>query len=183
MIETIVALPKGYDQRCSCVLNDEDLVVGCRNVIMLLIMMLLPKDIAVELVLHVWYSARLTSDMVKLLHESIRPTIAEFVDEIVDQPDNKFLRKTCNFESSHVTVQFMKGQWKFVLAMLEKCHDIDKTEKSRMELMLHKERLDDRERILFAMPPSRRVAASRMRQEGILLPFGSCLEEFKFPNP
>ena len=150
---------------------------------MLLIMILQPTHIAVELVLHVWYSARLTSGMVQSLRESIQPAIADVVGRIADRLDGKIHVGGWGLRTCIMTAHLYKDQWRFVLAMLEKCHNLDETENSRRDIMLNDTRLDNRERILFALPPSRRVCTSKMRQDSILLPFRSYLEEFKFPNP
>ena len=150
---------------------------------MLLITVLLSAPIAAELVLHVWYSARLTSDMVQSLQKFIKPLIADIVGKIVDRPSGVLYSKTWIFNTGTVSARLHKEQWSFMLAMLEKDHNVDTTEKSRKEIMLNHTRLDHRERSLLPLSPSRRVCADRMRQEGILLPFGSCLASFNFPNP
>ena len=183
MIESTIALPEGYNKTCLCILNDRDPVVVCRNVIMLLITRLLSAPIAAELVLHVWYSARLTSDMVELLQRCIKPLIADVVGKIVSRPSGVLYSKTWTFDNGIVSVRLYKEQWSFMQAMLEKDHSVNTTENSRKEIMLNHTRLDHRERSLLPLSPSKRVCAARMRQEGILLPFGSCLASFNFPNP
>ena len=182
-MESVIALPEGYDQICTCVLNDQDTVVVCRNIVMLLITMLLPPPVAAEVVLHVWYSARLTSGMVHALQKSVKPLIADVVGKITGRSSSVLFSKTWTFGASAVSVRLYKEQWNFLLAMLEKDHRTDDTEGSRKYIMLNDTRLDYRERHLFLLSPSRRVCTDRMRKDGILLPFGSCLEEFSFPNP
>ena len=184
-MESVIALPEAYDKTCTCVLNDRDLVVVCRNIVMLLITMVLPSPVAAELVLHVWYSARLTSGMVQSLQKSVKPLIADVVGKIVGKSGSGsvILSKTWTFGARTVSARLYKEQWKFLLAMLEKGHNIEDTENSRKEIMLNDTRLDHVERHLFLLPPSRRLCSYRMRKEGVLLPFGSRLEKFSFPNP
>ena len=183
VVETVIALPEAYNKICTCVLNDRDTMVVCRNIVMLLVTMLLPPHVATEIVPHVWYSARLTAGMVQSLQESVKPLIVDVVGKIVGKSSSVLLSKTWTFGTSVVSVRLYKEQWNFLLAMLEKGHRVDVTEKSRQDMMLNDTRLDFRERHLFKLPPSRRVCTSRMWKDGILLPFGSRLEEFSFPNP
>ena len=183
LIESVIALPEGFDKTCLCVLNDQDPAVVSRNIVMLLITVLLPPPIATESVLHVWYSARLTADMVQSLQRCIKPLIADIVRKIADRTSGVLYSKPWTFDKGTVSARLYKEQWSFMLALLEKDHNVDTTEKSRKEVMLNHTRLDHRERSLVPLSPSRRVCAARMRQEGILLPFGSCLASFSFPNP
>ena len=48
LIESVVSLPVNYQGSCTCVINDEDPVVLCRNVVILLISVLLPPGEAAD---------------------------------------------------------------------------------------------------------------------------------------
>ena len=123
---------------------------------MLLITMLLPPGYAVELTLHLWYSARLTSDIVRSLEKTIKPLIEEVVGRIANRADSMLQSKTWTFGTGSISAPLYKRQWSFLLAMLEKAINIEDTESSRKFVMLNDTRLDYRERKLFSLPPSRR---------------------------
>lgn len=148
----------------------------------LLVSLLYSPPVAVELVLHVWYSARLTSGMVQSLEESVKPLIADVVGKVVGKSGSVLLAKIWTCGTGIVSARLYKEQWDLLLAKLEKGHRIDATENSRNDITLNDTRLDHKERNLFLLPPSGRVCTYRMRKEGILLPFGSRLERFSSPN-
>ena len=56
----------------TCVLNDRYVKVVARNIVMLLIAAQLPPAEAAEVILHVWYSARLTRGMLTVIDDYVR---------------------------------------------------------------------------------------------------------------
>ena len=56
----------------SCVLNDKYVNVVAGNIVMLLIAAQLPPAEAAEVILHVWYSARLTKGMLTVIEDYVR---------------------------------------------------------------------------------------------------------------
>lgn len=155
----------------------------CRNVVILLIAVLLPPVEAADLMLHVWYSGRITSSMQKMLKESVRSLIADVVEKIKSKNNHVLLSKTWTFGPREVSVRLYKPQWSFLLKMLDSHHDVSETEKHRLHVMLNGTRLDHFERYLYSQTPAGRVCSHRMRETGVLLPFGSCLEPFQCSNP
>ena len=71
-MSTINGLPKTYEGETTCLLNDKNLNVVARNVVMLLIAAQLPPVEAAETILHVWYSARLTKGMLAAVDKYAR---------------------------------------------------------------------------------------------------------------
>ena len=120
--------------------------------------------------------------MVQSLQKTIKPLIADVVSKIVGKPSSVLFSKTWTFGTSKVSARLYREQWNFLLATLEKAHNIDDTENSCKFIMFNDTRLDYRERSLFLLSPSRRLCTHKMRKDGVLLPFGCCLEEFNFPN-
>ena len=182
-MDSLNSLPGSYKGSCTCVLNDRDNVLVCRNIILLLIAMLLPPVVASEVMLHIWYSARLKPHMLQAIRTHVTPLVADVVMKIMRRSKRVILSKTWTFGSKVVSARLYKDQWYSLLAMVSEDRELAETEESRRYIMLNEFRLDTRERHLCSLPPLRRLCASRIRRTGVLLPFGSCLEEYRVPNP
>lgn len=113
-MESVIALPEAFDQTCICVLKDRDTVVVCRTIVMLFVLMLLRPPVPAELVLHVWYSARLTSGMIQSLHRSVKRLIADVVPKIVVRSGSVLLSKTWTFGTGIVSARLYTERWKFL---------------------------------------------------------------------
>lgn len=182
-MESINSLPENYQGTCTCVLNDRDDMIVCRNIVLLLIAMLLPPAAASEVMLHIWYSARLKPHMLRAIHQHVTPLVADVMIKIKRKSKRDILSKTWTFGSRVISARLYKDQWEHLLSMVSASHDLAETEMNRRYIMQNVTRLDTRERHLCSLPPLRRLSATRMRQSGVLLPFGSCLDSFRVPNP
>ncbi len=183
LIESVVRVSENHIGECTCVINDQDPVVVYRNVVILLIAVLLPPVEAADLMLHVWYSGRINSSMQKTLKESVHPLIADVVGKIKSKKDDILLSKTWTLGRGEISVRLYKKMWSFLLKMLDSHHGVSETEKNRLHVMLNASRLDHLERHLYSQTPAGRVCSHKMRETGVLLPFGSCLDKFQCPNP
>lgn len=172
-----------YQRTCTCVLNDRDDVVVCRNIILLLIAMLLPPVVASEIMLHIWYSARLKPHMLQAIREHVTPLVVDIVSKIKRKSKRVILSKTWTSGSKVLSARLYKDQWNFLLSMISEDRELAETERNRRHIMFNETRLDTREQRLCSLPPMRRLCSNRMRQSGVLLPFGSSLEVFRVPNP
>lgn len=182
-MESVNALPANYQKTCTCVLNDRDDVVVCRNIVLLLIAMLLPPVFASEVMLHIWYSARLKPYMLLAVREHVAPLIVDVVRKIKRSSKRVLLSKTWTFGSRIVSARLYKDQWTSLLAMISQNHDLVDTEPNRRFIMFHETRLDTRERYLCSLTPMRRLCSDKTRRYGVLVPFGASLEGFRVPNP
>lgn len=183
MVKSINSLPDDYGGICTCVVNDKEPLVVARNVILLLITATMPPTEAAELCLHVWYSARLTNQMSDTMTAHVRPLIADIVAKTSQKGSNVLLNKTWTFGRQKISACLTKTQWAFLLNVLDAKHPASNTEQSRRFVMLNNNRIDYRERQLFNAPGARRVCYQKMRETGILLPFGACLNSFTVANP
>lgn len=113
VVVSVFALPEAFDRTCICVLNDRDTVVVCRTIVVLLILMLLRPPVAAELVLQVWYSARLTSGMIRSLHRSVKRLIADVVPETVVRSGSVLLSKTWTFGTGIMSARLYTERWNF----------------------------------------------------------------------
>ena len=183
VVETVNQLPKKYQKVCTCVLNDRDDVIVCRNIILLLIAMLMPPTVASDIMLHIWYSARLKPHMLHSIDKHVTPLVVDVISRIKRKSKRVILSKTWTFGSRVLSARLYKDQWNFSLAMISTHHDFEETEENRRYIMLNKASLDIRESLYCSLPPLRRLCADRMRESGVLLPFDSLLDPFSVPNP
>lgn len=81
-MSTVNGLPDTYGGTMTCVLNDKYINVVARNIVMLLIAAQLPPAEAAEVILHVWYSARLIRGMLTVIDDYVRKVrlLPHFVD-------------------------------------------------------------------------------------------------------
>ena len=183
IIRSIVGIPDNYKGTALCIVNDRDLLVVARNVVMLLTSLVFPPVIAAETILHIWYSARLKPEMLQNVKDRVRPLIAQMVEGIEQRENDTLLSETWTFGSRVLSIHLYKYQWDFILKLLDADHPVSKSEAQRQNGMLNDTRKDYRERMLFQMSPSRRACSVKMRESGMLLPFGSCLDEYTCSNP
>lgn len=183
IIKSIIGMPDDYKGTCLCIVNDKDHLVVARNVVMLLTSLVLPSIVAAELILHIWYSARLTPKMLQDVKDRVRPLIAEVSKKIEQRKDDVLLSKTWTFGTRVLSLRLYKHQWDFILRLFDSEKPVSKSEGERRYVMLNDTRVDYRERRLFQMSPSRRASSFKMRETGLLLPFGSCLDSYTCSNP
>lgn len=194
LIESVIALPEGYTGAFTCIANEQDVLVVVRNVMILMAPMLLAPTEAAEFMLHLWYSARLTPKMVDVIAH-IRTLITAAMKEFDGKGEGGNLcRSTWDFGTQQLSLSLTKDTWSLVLEILSSHHvssDIELsfkkpaivTEDRRRHVMLASHLLDQRESHLFDLPPSQRLSAQRMRETGILSPFGSDITAFTHANP
>ncbi|KAL8703599.1 MAG: hypothetical protein Q9201_003224 [Fulgogasparrea decipioides] len=180
---SINGLPSTYDGNCTIVLNDKNDNVVARNITMLLMAAQLPPKHAAELMLHVWYSGRLTQEMCAAIDKYAREPIADVVCKIKNKSNEVLLSKRWDFGAAEVSVRLYKPQWTLLLQVLEARYDVTKTEQERRKVVLAHSRLDYRDRELYTLSGSRRMCSSTFRDTGVLAPFGLHLDHFKCPNP
>ncbi|KAL8811818.1 MAG: hypothetical protein Q9200_001490 [Gallowayella weberi] len=157
--------------------------VAARNIVMLLISAQLQPLEAAEVILHVWYSARLDHGMLAAIDIHVTKLIAEVAFKIRSKSDNVVHSKTWTFGSTEVTVRLYKQQWTTLLQILGAKHDTTKTEEERRKVVLAPHRVDYRDRELLNLSGSGRLCSLKFREAGVLAPFGATMEHFKFSNP
>ena len=176
-------LPASYNGTCSVVLNDKNYNVVARNITMLLLAAQLPPLDAAELILHVWYSSRLSQDMLATVEKYVKEPVADVVSKIKGKPDNVMQSKKWTYGAVEMTVCLYKPQWTSLLQILEAKHGVQKTEEERQKVVLAPTRVDYRDRELYSLSGPRRMSSARFRDTGVLAPFGACLSRFDRPNP
>lgn len=183
VIASVNGIPKGHAAPITCVINTQDPTYMGQSLLLLLVAMSFSPRIACEIMTHLWYSARLTGNMVALVSEKLRPLIAAVVENCKDSGEDDLVKKIFTFGTSSLCVHLEKEKWVSMLALFDFDHGKAQTEANRKRVMLDGEYLDYRERHLFNLSPSRRLSTQRMRETGVLLPFGTLLDDFSCPNP
>ena len=176
-------LSNSYGGTCSIVINDKNYNVVARNITMLLLAAQMPPLDAAELILHVWYSGRLSKGMLAAIEKCVKEPVAAVVAKIQGKPSDVMQLKKWTYGAVRMTVCLYKPQWTTLLQILEAKHEVQKTEGQRRKVVLAPNRLDYRDRELYSLSGSRRMCSTKFRETGVLAPFGSCLERFDCSNP
>jgi len=192
VIDTILNIPEGGNQKICIYLNDKESDIIVRNLIIILLATYFPNGEASEMITHFWYSSALTPHMMATMKEMLAPIVREFCKDLeTPSPDFKgVIISEWDVGESDTTVRvlFPEKIWRRLLAVVEgdcPC-DFEAAEKSRREINVNpasQHTRDEQDRINFLAPPSRRLTDNKFRERGIMLPFGTPAESFIVPNP
>nr|CEG05156.1 unnamed protein product [Fusarium clavum] len=120
LLTTMAQLPSSYKQQISITMNDRDLDIVARNVVMLLIALTAEEhDDTIDCMIHVWYSAFIRESDHQLLNLRVRPLIEGVCNKIRDKPSNTILGKTWKFGLSSFRLVLEKVSWDKLLTFLE----------------------------------------------------------------
>ena len=185
MVKTAADIRETYDGRCEIILNNRDPDIVARNVIFMLVAFTFDPDVAAPIMLHTWYSARFTPDIMRSLQSGVIPLLKDVRTKIQAKPAHVLLSKKWSFNKRSLRIVLTKQQWDHLPSYLEVSDNLSATtaQNKRTAVTLAPERIDYLHRRLHAQPPARRICTMKFRQDGILLPFGSSRKEFDTPNP
>lgn len=186
IVKTIACLPIGFTQRIGMYINDIDLDVVARNLILLLVALSVEDDKeAVECMIHVWYSALLRAPDLVILRDRIRPMIEDVCHKIQNKSPTALLGKTWTFAQHSCRIELTKESWgKLVLCLSNiESFSTERATQIRSAVTLAPERIDYRDRHMLGLTPTHRICKQRFREDGLLLPFGASRLDFNIPNP
>jgi hypothetical protein len=186
IVKTIACLPTSFTQSTDLYINDRDLDIVARNLILLLIGLIVEEDNeAVECMIHVWYSAFLRECDMAILRDRVRPLVEDVCRKIQDRSPDVDLGKTWKFAQHSCRVELTKESWGKVLLCLDNIQSLstDQAKQRRNAVVLAPEHVDFTERRMLALTPTHRICKKRFREDGLLLPFGAFRLDFKVPNP
>jgi hypothetical protein len=184
-------------QQINVTMNDRELDVVARNTILLLLALTAqdsadikatPTSISIaESLIHFWYSASISSNVLFQLQNRVKPLITEVYSKIATKEPNTTLGKTWDFSGGRTLRLVLKQKdW----LRLEKFLDIpdnmslEDAAQIRIAVTLAPERLDYRDRWYFNdASPFMRIAKQKFREDGLLIPFGHPRAAFDKPNP
>jgi hypothetical protein len=167
-------------------INDIDLDVVARNLILLLIGLIVEDDNeGIECMIHVWYSAFIRASDMAILRDRIRPMIEDVCRKIQDKPSDIFLGKTWKLGQHSCRVELTKESWEKILLHVDNIQDLstERAHQIRSAVILAPDRIDYIERHMLALTPAHRICKQRFREDGLLLPFGASRHDFSVPNP
>lgn len=186
VVKTIACIPTSYSNKVCVTLNDRDLDIVARNVILLLIALTCEDTAqAVDCMLHVWYSALIRGKHFDILSNHVRPLIQDVNTKIKNKAAGVVLGKTWTFGTRTLRLVLSKEDWSAILSCLEIPDGLsaEKPNDIRTAVTTAPSRIDFRERRMTALPPAHRVCANRFHEDGTLLPFGCSRDDFNTPNP
>lgn len=167
-------------------INDRDFDIVARNLIITLLAFVVPAEPqVVDSMLHIWYSAMITTAHLDLIRLYLRPLINDVVTKIAAKSDDAILGKTWSFAAGSCRAELTKVQWNSLLSFLDVPTGLStgKAQEIRRAITMAPQRIDHLHRHLSAQKSVHRVCLQRFRHDGILLPFGSSRQPFVVPNP
>lgn len=185
LVKSLTGLPATYNGHCEIVVNDRDRDIVARNAILLLVALHFSPEVATPIMLHIWYSALVSADMLRALQSSILPLIHEVCKKIQAKPAQSLLSKTWTLGSRSLRLVLTKEEWDRLPSYFEIPGGLSmgQAQAIRVSTTLAPERKDYLDRALFVQPPARRACTVNFRKDGILLPFGSSRRNLDTPNP
>ncbi|KAL4969948.1 uncharacterized protein BDV14DRAFT_195486 [Aspergillus stella-maris] len=185
VVKTIASLPKHHAGFLEVIINDRDIDVVGRNVIILLVVLYIPDaEKAAECIIHLWYSVLIRKKDMDIL-QSIRPRIERICKILDDDKIDGLCARTFKFGKRTLRVVLDTSSWKQLLTFFDVPTGLTAKEaqKIRRESTMSDSRKDYLDRHLYCQTPCRRVADMKFRSEGLLLPFSTPHDEFCLPNP
>jgi Domain of unknown function (DUF4470) len=185
IVKTVAGLPKAYMGQCDIVVNDSDLDIVARNLILLLVALHFTPDKATTMMLHIWYSALIPKQIFCCLQDDILPLIWKVCVKIQGKPATSLQSKKWKFGTRSLRLVLQKQQWDLLLSYFQVPDGLStaRAQEIRLSTTLAQERKDYLERMLYNKPPAWRVCTMKFRKDGILLPFGFSRRNFDTPNP
>ncbi|THU96978.1 hypothetical protein K435DRAFT_722257 [Dendrothele bispora CBS 962.96] len=182
IIRTVNELPENYRGSLNLIINDNDPMVVCRNLLILTILGSIPDvDDAIEHALHVWYSVFLPDTWI--------PKILPVLHRLdLLQPDPEKRPRTLSFgphsklnisvsPDTHEVLTTTAASGSFVGGLTPAVAN-----NALFNVMMAPERVDYRERYYCGLEGSHRVAFQEWRQFGIVNPFGGFNAHLNKPN-
>lgn len=184
-------------QHIEVTMNDIEFDVVARNAILLLMALTLQESTAVETsttlsstaeaLIHLWYSASISSYVLSLLQDRVKPLIVEVYSKISNKTPNTTLGKTWEFSDGRsLRLVLTQKEWLRLANFLDIPEDLscEAAATLRKTVTLAPERLDYRDRWYYKeASPFMRIAKQRFQEDGILIPFGHPQIAFDKPNP
>ena len=184
VLMTLFKLSDDFAGRMTITMNDNDIYVVLRNLAMILLLNEDDPHLAVDTIIHLWYSARLQLKHVKLIKKLVLQPIDYVVEYIRSHPprgeDWKYAR---TFPGTvRVRAVFAAKQWIEMQNILSNDVDPDGAEVSRRSIIFGREDYLHRSLFNTRRDLHRRVSKMQFRERGVLLPFGQSPSGFNHVN-
>ncbi|KAM6516354.1 hypothetical protein FALCPG4_014539 [Fusarium falciforme] len=187
VIKTVTSLPWTFRNDLRITINDNDLEVVARNIILLLTALFSaePEDAATRMI-HIWYSAFVRRSDLEFLRGVVRPKIERVCSNLEGEDPERLHSETFSCGPySRVIVVLPKKSWFTLLKYFEVPEGLtlDQARQIRTAVTLPADHLDYIERTYVPLLPAQRICWHRFRLDGVLLPFGASRKPFDTPNP
>lgn len=141
----------------------------------------------IDIIIHVWYSAFLTRDIVQYLEEKIQPLLEQVRHKLDGKALDAVIDHKWDFSGgSSIHLSLTVARWNYVVDSLKTPPTLDyQVARARMQnVTLKADTRDVREYHYSKMtdPPHLRVVYQRFLEDGMLLPFGHSRLDFIYPN-
>ncbi|KAI9810023.1 MAG: hypothetical protein M1827_006721 [Pycnora praestabilis] len=185
VILSVLGLPKGFRAHSDVFINDKVFDIVCRNFAMLLIALQCSSNEAADIILHIWYSARISIKASRAISTFVLPLAEAVVIKIKDKSPTTIFSKTWEFGTRSLRLSLLKKQWQALVPKLAALSAAvsPKTESNRRAVMLAPTRQDHVDRAILTQPERHRQCTMRFREMGVLLPFSGDARPYKIPNP
>ncbi|RDW86109.1 uncharacterized protein DSM5745_02751 [Aspergillus mulundensis] len=186
IVKTIAQLPARYKKPIEITINNSDIDIVARNVILLLVSVSVQNvSKAVDCIIHLWYSALIRESDLDILRTQIRPLIEPVCKNIEERKFEGFVKQTFNFGQRSFTIVLHSLSWKHVLSCLDVPAGLtaERAREVRRAVTIGGLPRDNQQLFLYCQGPSQRLAHEKFRDDGLLLPFEYPRHEFRFPNP
>ncbi|KAK8103314.1 hypothetical protein PG984_016460 [Apiospora sp. TS-2023a] len=181
VFSTLVAIPSHYGGEVKIIVNDCDLDIVARNVIMLMLILVEKNPIvAAQNVVQLWYSAFITPSLMNTLKTDIEPLIRAVCTKVEPRSDTSLLGKTFEFPSgAKLRVLLKKQSWNSLLHYT-KVPDVTmaKAQEACRAVMLAPSLIDYRDRAYYRADPPTRFGTQKFRERGVLMPLGASCDAF-----
>jgi len=186
ILATVNGLSSSFKGRCNIVINDREMYVVIRNLLLLWVFSVFPPTEAAEMGLHLWYSAKLPSAMCKRLRESFSEgfkKISLHMAKAPSTPSDTLLSTSFNLgEKGKMHCVLPRAHWTELFSMLDLKMSSQEATQIRHQITMNEARRDYRERHLCLIPASCRASKQQFYEDGLLLPFGADRSEFTEAN-
>lgn len=172
VLHSFNGLPSDYSGHLNILVNDRDVFIFCRNVVLLLILGNVPDEtIAADMALHFWYSVSMPSEY----HFQLSVILKSFLKQDIAFPIPLGPRST-------LSTLFPKEFLTYFLHLISSSYSIGDIQGEYNRIRSAPSRQDLRDKKYASLKLSHRVAFQQYRRFGIVLPFGAMNAHFNCPN-
>jgi len=176
-MKTIVDLPEDYSGKINVLVNDLNLVIFYRNILILLILCCVEDErLAVDIALHFWYSVFMPHEYrIQISSSAVLPVLESLRDQkhITLGPTSKLTITAPDDDWLSLILDFINPNQRLSEKDIQSSYEKARRAPSRA---------DYRDRQYSALRPSHRVAFQEFRSFGLVLPFGAVNAHFNIPN-
>jgi len=133
-----------------------------------------PPEEAAEIVLHLWYSAAVTQK------QSVQ--LVNCVSRLFAQPASTLKNAYSAGPDIALTYHYEPSTMTLLGDLVQSDYEWREAAEEMRRVTLAPPRIDYRERYIASLSPFHRVSSTRIRETGILLPFGMPTTDFTQPN-